>query len=97
VLDGIAPGAELVDLGVHRFSDLGRPQHLWQLSHPALQREFPPLRSLDAFCQNRPVQLTPLIGRADDICAVRELRWGRSGDVDQFGRVGKTRLALTSP
>ena len=38
-----------VDLGEHRLRDLGRPERLFQVLHPDLEREFPPLRTLDAF------------------------------------------------
>lgn len=41
--------------------------------HPDLEREFPPLRSLDAFRHNLPLQLSPLIGRGPEIAAVVDL------------------------
>ena len=43
------PGYGFVDLGEHRLRDLGRPVQVFQVAHPDLGREFPPLRSLDAF------------------------------------------------
>ena len=39
------PDATLHDLGSHRLKDLGRPERVWQLCHPDLQSDFPPLRS----------------------------------------------------
>ena len=46
--DNLPEGAWLVDLGVHRLKDLSRPERMFQLCHPDLPAEFPPLRSLDA-------------------------------------------------
>jgi serine/threonine protein kinase/class 3 adenylate cyclase len=41
----LPPEAALRDLGAHRLKDLPRPEHVWQLRHPALPGEFPPLRA----------------------------------------------------
>ena len=46
--DGLPADAGLVDLGEHRLRDLGAPMQVFQLAHPDLASEFPPLRSLDA-------------------------------------------------
>ena len=85
----------LLDLGVHRLTDLGPREHLWQLSHADLRSEFPPLRSLDAFRHNLPSHLTPLIGRGRDVTELAELI-SRERLVTLTGSagVGKTRLAL---
>jgi class 3 adenylate cyclase len=44
----------LVDLGVHRLKDLARPEHVYQLAHPDLAADFPPLPSLDEVQNNLP-------------------------------------------
>ena len=96
VVAGRLPGGSmLLDLGVHRLTDLGPREHLWQLSHADLRSEFPPLRSLDAFRHNLPSQLTPLIGRHRDVTELAELI-SRERLVTLTGSagVGKTRLAL---
>ena len=49
VADGLRDGTALLDLGRHRLKDLGQPERVWQLVHPDLATEFPPLLSLDAF------------------------------------------------
>ena len=95
VADRLPAGANLVDLGIHRLRDLGRRARVWQLVHPDIPSTFPALRSLDAFPNNLPVQLTPLIGREHDVGAVG----GRLGEdrlvtLTGSGGVGKTRLAL---
>jgi hypothetical protein len=64
---------ELVDLGEHRLRDLGQPERVFQVVHPELLRDFPPLASLDAFGGNLPAQLTAFVGREGDLAAVIEL------------------------
>ena len=96
VVAGRLPGGSmLLDLGVHRLTDLGPREHLWQLVARRSAREFPPLRSLDAFRHNLPSQLTPLIGRHRDVTELAELI-SRERLVTLTGSagVGKTRLAL---
>jgi predicted ATPase/class 3 adenylate cyclase len=86
---------ELVDLGQHRLRDLGRPEHVFQVVHPALWREFPPLASLDAFGGNLPEQLTAFVGRETELEGVIELaREARLVTLTGPGGVGKTRLVL---
>src|SRR4029453_7041973 len=46
------------DLGEIRLRDLARPERVFQLVAPDLEREFPPLRSLDAFATNLPTFLS---------------------------------------
>ena len=56
---------------------------------------FPPLRSLDAFPGNLPVQLTSFVGRDDDVVAVaKALEESRLVTLTGVGGVGKTRLAV---
>jgi predicted ATPase/class 3 adenylate cyclase len=95
VADGRPDEADLVDLGVHRLKDLGRPERVWQLVHPALPGLFAPLLSLDAFRHNLPIQLTPLIGRGKETAEVGALLGDeRLVTLVGTGGVGKTRLAL---
>jgi class 3 adenylate cyclase len=44
----------LNDLGMHRLKDLAEPEHVWQLLHPSLSKEFAPLKSLDYLPTNLP-------------------------------------------
>ena len=95
VTERLPPGATLVDLGTHRLKDLGSPEHIWQLAHPDLRLDFPPLRSLEVFRHNLPVQLTPLVGRSGEIAEVCALLTGdRLVTLTGSAGVGKTRLAL---
>ena len=93
--DRLPDGVTLQDLGVHRLRDLGRPEHVWQLVHPDLPGTFGPLRSLDAYRHNLPVQLTPLVGRVGEVAELRALlSEERLVTLVGSAGVGKTRLAL---
>ncbi|MEY2568887.1 MAG: hypothetical protein QOE35_3416 [Actinomycetota bacterium] len=93
--DRLPERAVLDDLGSHRLRDLGRQEHVFQLWHPELPREFPPLRSVDARPNNLPAQLTTFIGREDEIAALRKaFADQRLVTITGSGGCGKTRLAL---
>lgn len=94
-IDRLPEGASLRHLGSHRLRDLERPERVWQLIHPDLPSEFPPLRSLDAMPNNLPLQLTSFIGRQSEIAKVKELLENvRLVTITGAGGCGKTRLAL---
>ena len=57
----------LRDLGEHRLKDLVRPERVYQLVAPDLPADFPPLKSLNTYRHNLPVQLTSLVGREQEI------------------------------
>ncbi len=95
VVDQLPAGAWLRDLGSHRMRDLARPERVAQLCHPDLPVEFPPLRSLDAFANNLPVQLTRFVGRGAEMAEVRRLLAdNRLVTLTGAGGAGKTRLAV---
>jgi predicted ATPase/class 3 adenylate cyclase len=97
VRDALPPGASLVDLGVHRLKDLGRPERIFQLQAASLQAGFPPLRSLGnpALPNNLPVQLASFIGRHRELSEVRVLVGSsRLVTLTGAGGCGKTRLSL---
>ena len=88
-------GASLRSLGRHRLKDLTQPQEIFQLFHPALPADFPPLRSLEAFTHNLPLQLSSFIGRERETAEARRLlATGRLLTLTGPGGSGKTRLAL---
>src|SRR6184192_3907593 len=63
VRETLPDGTSLIDLGQHRLRDVSDMEHVFQLAHPNLRENFPPLKSLSNFRQNLPVQLTSFIGR----------------------------------
>ncbi|MEP7207058.1 MAG: tetratricopeptide repeat protein [Casimicrobiaceae bacterium] len=95
VRDRLPAGLSLVDLGTVRLRDLRNAEHLYQLAHPDLRRDFPALRSLESTPNNLPLQLTSFVGRAqeiEDIAAL--LSDARLVTLLGAGGIGKTRLAL---
>jgi predicted ATPase len=93
--DALPEGASVRDLGVHRLRDLTRSERIFQLLHPNLTAEFPPLRSLEAFAHNLPIQLTSFIGRERELAEVKRLlTTNRLLTLTGVGGCGKTRLAL---
>jgi len=85
----------VLDLGEHRLKDLGEPERIFQVVHSGLERDFPPLRSLDAFPGNLPVQVTSFVGRDEDVArAMGLLDEARLVTLAGTGGVGKTRLAV---
>ena len=93
--DQLPPGAALRDLGEHRLKDLARPEHIFQLTHPDLPAEFPPVKSIDSFPNNLPVQLTSFVGREKEITEIKSLLDGaRLVTLTGSGGTGKTRLSL---
>ena len=95
VREDLPEGCGLVDLGEHRLRDLARPVRVFQLAGPGLRAEFPPLRTLEGFAGNLPVQLSSFVGRRGELAGLAAAM-GRSPlvTVTGPGGVGKTRLAL---
>ena len=82
------------DLGDHRLKDLPRPERVYQVEAAGLERDFPPLRSLDATPNNLPQQLTSFVGRDEVSAAVALLGRTRLLTLTGPGGTGKTRLSL---
>jgi predicted ATPase/class 3 adenylate cyclase len=88
-------GYEFVDLGEHRLRDLTRAERVFQLSHVGLASEFPPLRSLDAYPGNLPLQLTSFVGREVELQTIaKAFESTRLVTLTGVGGVGKSRLAM---
>jgi predicted ATPase/class 3 adenylate cyclase len=89
--------AGLRDLGEHRLKDLSRPERLFQLVHPALARDFPPLATLSQRPNNLPTQTSEFLGREAQLATLRDLldaEGVRLLTLTGPGGIGKTRLAL---
>jgi predicted ATPase len=95
VREGLAVGVGLRDLGEHQLKDLAQPEHVWQLVHPSLRSEFPPLVSQRTTQHNLPTHLSSFIGREQDLHRIQRLiDQNRLVTLTGVGGMGKTRLAL---
>src|SRR5262245_42422743 len=95
VSDALPDGVALVDLGEQRLRALSRPERVFQVDAPGLECEFPPLRSIDAYRSNLPVQLTSFVGRDDELVGIaKAFDRARLVTIIGVGGVGKTRLAV---
>jgi predicted ATPase/class 3 adenylate cyclase len=97
VMDQLPADVTLRDLGEHRLKDLGRPEHVFQLVHPSLVDDFPPLATLNYRPNNLPVQPSTFVGRDAELEEIRkrlEDEAVRLLTLTGPGGTGKTRLAL---
>ncbi len=93
--DALANDTTLVELGHHLLKDLEGSIELFGLAAEGLPGDFPPLKTLTN--ANLPEPPTPIIGRAREVHAVRELLLRdetRLVTLTGPGGTGKTRLAL---
>src|SRR5262249_441297 len=97
VREALPIGAELRDLGDHRLRDLQRSGRVVHWVAGCWGGGSPPLRTIERFPHNLPVQPTPLVGRERELATARDfLRQPekRLLTLTGPGGVGKTRLAL---
>jgi predicted ATPase/class 3 adenylate cyclase len=97
VEQALPDGMTLRELGAHRLEDLHQPERLYQLVLPGLLANFPPLKTLETHQHNLPIQLTPLLGREEEVTALAALlrrEEGRLVTLTGPGGIGKTRLAM---
>jgi predicted ATPase/class 3 adenylate cyclase len=85
----------LVDLGEHRLKGIATVERIFQLCHPDLVSDFPPLKSLATYKHNLRRQLTTFIGREKEMADVKHLLQDtRLLTLLGPGGTGKTRLML---
>jgi hypothetical protein len=70
VSDRLPGEVRLRDLGEHRLRDLSVPTRVFQIVHPELRSEFPPLRTVDNVRGNLPVELTSFVGRDPELAGL---------------------------
>lgn len=88
---------EFTDMGEHRLKDLTHPEHIYQVVAQGLERDFPPLRTLDYRPNNLPRQITTLVGRERAIADLVDMLSRRNVALVTLtgpGGTGKTRLGL---
>jgi predicted ATPase/class 3 adenylate cyclase len=95
VRDSLPDGVDLLDLGSHALRDISRPEEVFQVTHPDLERDLPPLQSPETPAGNLPPQRTEFIGRDQELAKIEKLMdRSRVVTLTGVGGVGKTRLAL---
>ncbi len=95
VQDEVQDKVQVKDMGERRLKDVLRTVHLYQLSGPNAQSEFPALKTLDLINHNLPIQLTSFIGREKELNEIRNLiESHRIVTLIGSGGAGKTRLSL---
>jgi class 3 adenylate cyclase len=88
-------GVGLRDLGKIRLRDLSTPEHVYQVEHAQLRREFPALRSLESHPNNLEQQPTSFIGRERELQDIqKQLHTARLVTLVGMGGLGKTRLGF---
>ena len=91
----------ILDLGEHYLRGLNRPEQLFQVLHPDLPADFPPLKTLGNIPNNIPAEITSFIGRENELAELNqlltpEMEINRLVTLTGPGGTGKTRLALQS-
>ncbi len=97
VRDQLPADIVLRDLGEGYLKDLSRPERVFQLVALDLPSEFPPLRTLESYPNNLPLQATPLIGREREVEEVTKRLRGPETRLLTLvgpGGTGKTRVGL---
>ena len=95
VLADLPIDVTLRDLGRVRLRDLTSPEHVYQLIHPQLRADFPPLRSLEATPNNLAQQLNSFVGREREAAEVKTmLASHRLVTLLGMGGIGKSRLSV---
>lgn len=95
VLGAPPEGATLEDLGEHTLRDVRRPERVFQLCHPCVASEFPPLAAAvaepDPVAEGRVPMPSALLGRTD--ADALEVFVGRDDDlaglVERFDKLGE--------
>ena len=97
VVDRLPEEAGLRDLGEHRLKSLSRPERVFQLVHPDLGSDFPPLATQNGRADNLPAQTSAFIGREPELKEVAKRLEDEAVRLITLvgpGGTGKTRLAL---
>jgi predicted ATPase/class 3 adenylate cyclase len=97
VRDSLPEGATLTALGEFQLRDILQPEEIFQLCHPSLRSDFPPLNTPGHLPHNLPTHPTPFLGRereVEETVALLLRQEVRLVTLTGPGGVGKTRLGL---
>lgn len=95
VSEQLASFVQFVPLGAFQLRGFPAPERLYQVQHPRLQHEFPPVRAVGVLAHNLPFFRSSFVGRAeerDGLAAI--LHTTGVVTIVGAGGVGKTRLAI---
>src|SRR5215213_9192236 len=93
--DALPQAVTLEPLGEFRLRDILQPEEIFQLCHPELRQDFPPLKTPGHLPHNLPAHPTPFLGRereVEEISALLLRPKVRLVTLTGPGGVGKTRL-----
>jgi predicted ATPase/class 3 adenylate cyclase len=91
----LPPDSAFTDLGEHRIRGIATVERIFQLGHPDLEADFPPLKSLATFKHNLPRQPSSFIGRTEELAEIKRLiKTTPLLTLLGPGGTGKTRLML---
>lgn len=94
VRSALPPGCGLAELGLHHLRDVAVAEQVFQLTHPDLNAEFPPLATGERH-YNVPTALTSFVGRREEMAEVQRLVLAtRLVTLLGSGGVGKSRIAF---
>src|SRR5918994_6473580 len=95
--EALPEAVTLEALGEYRLRDILQPEEIFQLCHPELRQDFPPLNTPGHLPHNLPTHPTPFLGRERELEEIETLLLRpdvRLVNLTGPGGVGKTRLAL---
>src|SRR5215217_7017343 len=95
--EALPEAATLEALGEYQLRDILQPEEIFQLCHPALRQDFPPLNTPRRLPHNLPAHPTSFLGRERELEEIEMLLLRpdvRLVTLTGPGGVGKTRLAL---
>src|SRR5918995_1775849 len=95
--DALPESVTLKTLGDFRLRDILQPEEIFQLCHPELRQDFPPLNTPGHLPHNLPTHPTPFLGREREVEEVVALLLQpdvRLVTLTGPGGVGKTRLGM---
>ena len=94
VRSALPPGCGLLELGLHHLRDVAVSEQVFQLTHPDLLAEFPPLATAERH-HNVPTALTSFVGRREEMAEVEHLVSStRLVTLLGSGGVGKSRMGF---
>jgi predicted ATPase/class 3 adenylate cyclase len=95
IIDHLPPDYGLVELGEISLRNLERPESVYQLTAPKLEKNFSPLKTDEKSPNNLPPMLTTFIGRQNELSEIKSLiRDNRLLTLLGPGGIGKTRISI---